>query len=191
MDAMDTDSKEVTMVQQRGHHLYQMLAMNAKNKRAAYRVEERASCGVNYGRLWRQFIKDGKQLLWQGSATTGIISISTMCRSRRLFARLPRANGFCSRHQRVDDKKGEIYFSAGGVNRNEDPYLVHYYKIGMDGKNMVALTPEEGNHSVHIPTITAISWIPILRWIRLLLPCSEMRRPVNSSRLWKWLISLR
>ena len=34
------------------------------------------------------------------------------------------------------------------MNKNEDPYLVHYYKIGMDGKNLVALTPEEGNHSV-------------------------------------------
>ena len=50
--------------------------------------------------------------------------------------------------QRVDEEKGEIYFSACGMNKNEDPYLVHYYKIGMDGKNLVALTPEEGNHSV-------------------------------------------
>ena len=30
----------------------------------------------------------------------------------------------------------------------EDPYLIHYYKIGLDGKHLVCLTPEEGNHSV-------------------------------------------
>jgi dipeptidyl aminopeptidase/acylaminoacyl peptidase len=34
------------------------------------------------------------------------------------------------------------------MNRKEDPYLQHYYRIDMDGKNLVALTPEEGEHQV-------------------------------------------
>lgn len=46
----------------------------------------------------------------------------------------------------VDEDAGEIYFSASGMNKKEDPYLIHYYKIGMDGKNLKALTPEGGNH---------------------------------------------
>ena len=47
----------------------------------------------------------------------------------------------------VDDSLGIIYFSASGVNNNEDPYFIHYYKIGIDGSNMVCLTPETGNHN--------------------------------------------
>lgn len=46
----------------------------------------------------------------------------------------------------VDEDAGEIYFSASGMNKKEDPYLIHYYKIGMDGKNLKVLTPEAGNH---------------------------------------------
>jgi dipeptidyl aminopeptidase/acylaminoacyl peptidase len=34
------------------------------------------------------------------------------------------------------------------MNKKEDPYLIHYYKIGLDGKGLVCLTPEEGTHSV-------------------------------------------
>lgn len=49
---------------------------------------------------------------------------------------------------RVDEDKQEIFFTASGVNPAEDPYLIHYYKIGFDGKNMVSLTPEDGNHTV-------------------------------------------
>ena len=30
----------------------------------------------------------------------------------------------------------------------EDPYLIHYYKIGLNGKGLTCLTPEEGNHRV-------------------------------------------
>ena len=48
---------------------------------------------------------------------------------------------------KVDEENNTIYFTASGVNKDEDPYLIHYYKIGLDGKNMVCLTPEDGNHS--------------------------------------------
>ena len=37
----------------------------------------------------------------------------------------------------VDEKKREIWFSANGMNEGEDPYYVHYYRIGFDGKNLV------------------------------------------------------
>nr|MBP8038638.1 prolyl oligopeptidase family serine peptidase [Prevotella sp.] len=47
---------------------------------------------------------------------------------------------------KVDEKTNTIYFSACGVNPNEDPYQIHYYRIDMDGKNMICLTPAEGNH---------------------------------------------
>ena len=41
-----------------------MMAMNAETGKLRTVVEERANTFVNYGRLWRRFIKDGKQLLW-------------------------------------------------------------------------------------------------------------------------------
>ena len=31
-------------------------------------------------------------------------------------------------------------------NPGEDPYLIRYYRIGFDGKDLVCLTPEEGMH---------------------------------------------
>jgi dipeptidyl aminopeptidase/acylaminoacyl peptidase len=48
----------------------------------------------------------------------------------------------------VDAKKREIWFRANGMNEGEDPYYTHYYRIGFDGKNLLSLTPEPGNHFV-------------------------------------------
>ena len=144
-----SDSKEVTMeYNQRGHHLYQMLAMNAETGKLRTVVEESSEKFINYPRLWRQFVKDGKQLLWMSERDNWNHLYLYDVQKAKVIRQITKGDWFVRGIQRVDEEKGEIYFSASGVNKNEDPYLVHYYKIGMDGKNMVALTPEEGNHSV-------------------------------------------
>lgn len=48
---------------------------------------------------------------------------------------------------KVDEKKRELYFLADGLD-DKNPYFTHLYKTGFDGKKMVALTPEEGNHNI-------------------------------------------
>ena len=48
---------------------------------------------------------------------------------------------------RVDETNQLIYFSANGVQAKEDPYLIRYYRIGFDGKNLTCLTPTEGMHN--------------------------------------------
>ena len=143
------DSKEVTMeYNQRGHHLYQMLAMNAETGKLRTVVEESSEKFINYPRLWRQFVKDGKQLLWMSERDNWNHLYLYDVQKAKVIRQITKGDWFVRGIQRVDEEKGEIYFSASGVNKNEDPYLLHYYKIGMDGKNMVALTPEEGNHNV-------------------------------------------
>jgi len=47
----------------------------------------------------------------------------------------------------IDEAKGFIIFTANGRNPDEDPYHIHYYRIGLDGKNLIDLTPEPGNHN--------------------------------------------
>ena len=142
------DGREVTMeYNQRGHHLYQVLAMDAQTGKLRTIVEERSQKFVNYARMWRQFIHEGKQLLWASERDNWNHLYLYDVEKGKVIRQVTKG-AWCLREvQRVDEEKGVIYFSASGVNPQEDPYLIHYYKIGLDGKNMVALTPEEGNHS--------------------------------------------
>ena len=142
------NGKEVTMeYNQRGHHLYQVLAMDAQTGKLRTIVEERSQKFVNYARMWRQFIHEGKQLLWASERDNWNHLYLYDVEKGKVIRQITKG-AWCLREvQRVDEEKGVIYFSASGVNPQEDPYLIHYYKIGLDGKNMVALTPEEGNHS--------------------------------------------
>ena len=142
------DSKYVTMeYNQRGHHLYQLLAMDAATGQLRTVVEEKASTFVNYTRLWRQFINDGKQLLWLSERDNWNHLYLYDVKTSKMVRQITKGPWCVRDIQYVDEKEGTIYFSASGRNSGEDPYHVHYYKIGIDGKNLVELTPEPGNHN--------------------------------------------
>jgi hypothetical protein len=49
---------------------------------------------------------------------------------------------------RIDEDARQIWFNAGGMNPDQDPYFVHYYRINFDGSGLVALTEGDGNHTV-------------------------------------------
>lgn len=49
---------------------------------------------------------------------------------------------------RVDEEKRQIWFKASGKNAGQDPYLIHFYRINFDGSGLVALTEDDGNHTI-------------------------------------------
>jgi dipeptidyl-peptidase 4 len=49
---------------------------------------------------------------------------------------------------RVDEQNRVLYFLGVGRERGRDPYFIHFYRIGFDGKNLTLLTPADGNHEV-------------------------------------------
>jgi dipeptidyl aminopeptidase/acylaminoacyl peptidase len=51
---------------------------------------------------------------------------------------------------RVDEKSRTIWFTALGREKGQDPYFRHAYRIGMDGKNYVSLSPDDGDHDVQL-----------------------------------------
>jgi dipeptidyl aminopeptidase/acylaminoacyl peptidase len=51
---------------------------------------------------------------------------------------------------RVDEKERMAWFLAAGREPGINPYFQHFYRIGLDGRNLTLLTPEKANHSVEI-----------------------------------------
>jgi dipeptidyl-peptidase 4 len=51
---------------------------------------------------------------------------------------------------RVDERARTLYFTATGREPGRDPYFRHFYRIGMDGRNLELLTPDDGNHEVSL-----------------------------------------
>jgi hypothetical protein len=57
--------------------------------------------------------------------------------------------GFVVRHvDRIDEEKRQVWFRASGRNPDQDPYLMHYYRINFDGSRLTALTEGNGWHNI-------------------------------------------
>jgi dipeptidyl-peptidase 4 len=57
-------------------------------------------------------------------------------------------NGNVTQLLHVDEKNRQLYFVAVGREQGRDPYFRHLYRVGLDGKNLQLLTPEDGDHDV-------------------------------------------
>ena len=78
---------------------------------------------------------------------------------------------------KIDEEKRQIWFRASGLNPDQDPYLIHYYRVNFDGSNFTALTQANGWHEIsYSPDRKFI----IDRYSRVdLAPIHELRRVSN------------
>lgn len=145
----DADNEHVTFeFNERGHKTYRVLELSAKTGLVRTLIEEKNDKYINYNRQRRIDLQDGKRIVWT-SERDGRNHIYLYDRQKgQLKRQVTKGEYYVRGIQHVDEKAGIIYFSACGMNKSEDPYLIHYYKIGLNGKGLVCLTPEEGNHSV-------------------------------------------
>ncbi|WP_091813438.1 DPP IV N-terminal domain-containing protein [Prevotella communis] len=145
----DADNEHVTFeFNERGHKTYRVLELSAKTGLVRTLIEEKNDKYINYNRQRRIDLQDGKRIVWT-SERDGRNHIYLYDRQKgQLIRQVTKGEYYVRGIQHVDEKAGIIYFSACGMNKGEDPYLIYYYKIGLNGKGLVCLTPEEGNHSV-------------------------------------------
>jgi dipeptidyl-peptidase 4 len=50
----------------------------------------------------------------------------------------------------VDERARTIYFVGVGREAGRHPYFQHFYRVGMDGRGLTLLTPENANHSISL-----------------------------------------
>lgn len=68
----------------------------------------------------------------------------------KLKGKITDGPGMVSQIVKVDEKSRTIWFGAYGREKGRDPYFLHFYRIGLDGKHLVLLTPENANHSMQL-----------------------------------------
>lgn len=51
---------------------------------------------------------------------------------------------------RIDEEARQLTFQGVGKEKGRNPYYTHLYRIGMDGKGLTLLTPEDANHEISL-----------------------------------------
>ena len=160
----DENGKTLTFeFNERGHKTYRILEMDLEGNVRTL-IEEKNDKYVAYSRNFRQDL-DADHILWK-SDRDGHAHLYLYNRKNGKLTQVTKGDYWVRgvQHAEIDKTgKGYIIFSANGKGYKnmgtvkssfdaqipeEDPYHIHYYRIDLNGKNLVSLTPERGTHSI-------------------------------------------
>jgi dipeptidyl aminopeptidase/acylaminoacyl peptidase len=101
-------------------------------------------------RVQWQILWDTNEVLWysqrDGTAQLYLYDL----RTGQLKNQITTGAGPVTRIARLDRSTRTMWYDAVGREKGQDPYFTHLYRIGLDGRNNVSLTPDNGTHSTQI-----------------------------------------
>jgi dipeptidyl aminopeptidase/acylaminoacyl peptidase len=148
------DGREVTFeYNERGHGTYRIVGID-RNGAARAIIDEvtesffyyRASSGD--GKMFRHDIDDGREVIWMSERDGWNHLYLFDGATGRVKNQITRGEWVVRDVVHVDEENRQITFAASGMNAGEDPYFVHFYRIGFDGSGLTPLTEANGTHEI-------------------------------------------
>ncbi len=131
---------------ERGHKNYRVLEMSVANGAVRPLVEESHDKYVNYSRIFRHILEDGKRIIWSSERDNYNHLYMYDRATGKPSHQITKGPWYVREIVHVDEPGEKIYFSANGVSKDEDPYFIRYYSVNFDGTGMTDLTPAPGTH---------------------------------------------
>lgn len=137
---------------QRGHQAYRVLRVDGQTGEVTAVIDETSLTFFDYyGKKFRHDLPNG-DIIWMSERDgwNHLYLIDGI--SGKVKKQLTKGEWPVRQVLEVDEEEGRIYFTASGLDKEQDPYFLHYFSMDLDGKNLQRLTSENGNHRVTFST---------------------------------------
>ncbi|HWI90782.1 MAG TPA: DPP IV N-terminal domain-containing protein [Flavisolibacter sp.] len=130
----------------RGHQRFRIIEVNVPSGKAREIVDEKTNTFIFEQRIFTYYMPDSHEIIWvtEKDGWRHIYLVDELTGKEKL--QVTKGGWVVREIDSIDQKKREIWFQASGMNPGEDPYFIHYYRIGFDGKNLVKVTEGNANH---------------------------------------------
>jgi len=110
-------------------------------------IEERLNTYIDLNDLG--FINNGKELIFW-SERDGWAHFYLYDGNGKLKNQITAGPYHCESIEGIDEANRVLYFTANGLEANEDPYYLHLYRINFDGTGLKLLNKGNFNHAISI-----------------------------------------
>lgn len=133
----------------RGFKAKELRVVDASTGEQRVLLREQSDTYVDPGETMYRFVEGTGEILWT-SERNGWNHLYLYSKAGELENQITKGTWVIRSIESVDEKNRRVYFSASGREKGEDPYQTHLYSVGLDGKDLQLLSPENANHSISV-----------------------------------------
>lgn len=130
----------------RGHKIFRVIEFGINGSMRSL-IEEKSDKYVNYTRLFRYDLQKENRIIRTSEQDNYNQLYMLDTRTGKDEYQITKGEFYVRDIVYVDEKNRKIIFSANGVDKDIDPYLIKYYSVDFTGKNFKCLTPENFMHT--------------------------------------------
>lgn len=175
------DSSAFTfMYNQRGHQVLRLIEVNATTGASRAIIDETSATFINYsGKMFIHLLPKTGEIIWMSERDGWNHLYLYDSATGSVKNQITKGEWVVREVDRVDEDRRQIWFRAGGIYPDQDPYHVHYCRINIDGTGLVVLTEGDGTHDIEFSPDREYF---IDRWSRIdQPPITELRRSNDGS----------
>ncbi len=130
----------------RGHQRFRIIEVNAADGSTRNIVDEQTNTFIYEQKIFTYYLPATSEIIWVTEKDGWRHVYLVDAKAGFVKNQITKGEWVVRSIDSVDLTKREIWFQGSGMNPEEDPYNIHYYRIGFNGKNLVRLTSPGFNH---------------------------------------------
>jgi len=135
----------------RGHQRFRVIEVDSQTGTTRTLIDDRSDTFIwttHGGRVFLHYLDQSDEILY-GSERDGWHHLYLYdVKTAAVKHQVTKGNFVVRGIERVDEVARQVWFSACGRNPDQDPYLLHHYRVNFDGTGLVALTEGDGSHTL-------------------------------------------
>ncbi|MCA9067780.1 MAG: DPP IV N-terminal domain-containing protein, partial [Planctomycetaceae bacterium] len=134
---------------QRGHQVLRVVAIDAATGKANAIVDEVADTFICYSsKTFYRRLDETNEIVWMSERDGWNHLYLYDSKTGQVKNQITKGEWVVRGVDRVDVENRQIWFRAGGIHPDQDPYHVHFCRVNFDGTELVVLTNGDGTHGI-------------------------------------------
>ena len=160
---------------QRGHQALRIIAVDARNGEVKPIVNEENKTFIDYsGKFFSEYLDDTREIIWMSERDGWNHLYLYDAQTGAVKNQITKGEWVVRSVDFVDRTNRQIWFQAGGIVPDQDPYFIRTCRMNFDGTGLKILTEGDGTHTVQFSPDRRFF---IDTWSRVdLPPINELRR---------------
>ncbi len=134
---------------QRGHQVMRLVGINSLTGIVRSIIDETAETFIDYNYKFKiHYLPETDEVIWSSERDGWNHLYLYDAKTGEMKNRMTSGKWLIRKIDRVDEDLRQIWFQAGGIIPNQDPYYRHHCRVDFSGENLVVMTRGDGDHTI-------------------------------------------